>query len=106
MITKTRSNFLNNISVDGIQEKDINDMKWGKLTITRPITYYKINEGDIQRPDLVCNRIYGNMQYFWVLMKFNQIDDIWNDLTAGDIIKCPNALDIEHYFSVVKTNGR
>lgn len=102
MISKTRNDFLQTITVNGIQEKDINNMQWDKMTINRPITYYRISYNDIQRPDIISQKVYSTMQYFWVLMKFNEIDDVWNDLHEGDVIKCPSALDIEQYFSLVK----
>jgi hypothetical protein len=38
-------------------------------------------------------------------MKFNLIDDIWNDISVGDIIKCPSALDMEQYFATIITHG-
>jgi hypothetical protein len=63
-----------------------------------------VSYADLQRPDLICQKIYGNMQYFWVLMKFNEIDDIWNDINEGDVLMCPNTYDIEQYFSTVTTN--
>jgi hypothetical protein len=79
-------------------------MQWDKFTINRPITYYKVSYADLQRPDLICQKIYNTMQYFWVLMKFNEIDDIWNDISEGDMLKCPNTYDIEQYYSLVTTN--
>ena len=105
MIIKTRTNFSPTISIDGIQEKDINNTQWSKLIINRPISYYKVRDGDTQRPDLISLRVYGNVHYFWPLMKFNLIDDIWNDISVGDIIKCPSALDMEQYFATIITHG-
>ena len=104
MIAKTRSDFLQTVTAYNIQEKDINNMQWDEFVINRPITYYRVSYADMQRPDLICQKIYGTMQYFWVLMKFNEIDDIWNDIEAGDTIKCPNAFDIQQYYSLVTTN--
>lgn len=106
MISKGRPDFLMTVTINDIQEKDLNNMQWDKLVINRPISYYKLSYSDMQRPDLICAKIYGNMQYFWVLMKFNLIDDIWNDLTSGDVLKCPSGLDIEQYFAKTKTYGR
>ena len=105
MISKTRTDFLQTLTINNIQEKDLNNMQWDLFTINRPISYYKVSYEDRQRPDLICQKVYSNTQYFWVLMKFNEIDDIWNDITEGDVIMCPNALDIEQYFSIANTNG-
>jgi hypothetical protein len=104
MIAKTRSDFLQTVTAYNVKEKDINNMQWDKFVINRPITYYRVSHADLQRPDLICQKIYNTMQYFWVLMKFNEIDDIWNDITEGDTIMCPSFFDIEQYFSMVTTN--
>lgn len=103
MISKTRTNFIAPVIVNGKEERDINNMQWDLFVINRPITYYRITHSDIQRPDIICQKIYNNMQYFWILMKFNLIDDVWNDLVEGSVIMCPNSLDIEQFFSLATT---
>jgi len=103
MISKTRTNLCSTVTVNNIVERDINNCQWDKLNINRQIAYYKITQNDLQRPDLIAQKIYGTFQYWWVLMKFNQIDDCWNDMVVGDVIKCPNKLDIEEYFSTTKS---
>jgi hypothetical protein len=98
MITKTRSDFCQTITVNGIQEKDINLCQWELFSITRPLSYYQISDGDKARPDLLSLKIYGTMDYWWVLCKHNKIDDLWNDLVAGEYLECPNVQDIQDYY--------
>jgi hypothetical protein len=105
MIAKTRTDFCQIVTINGTPERDINNMQWNKLVINRPVSYYKLSYSDTQRPDLISMKVYGSMQYFWPLMKFNQIDDIWNDISIGDMIICPSGLDIEQYFATTKTYG-
>lgn len=105
MISKTRTNFIDIVTADGVQEKDINSMQWEKFVTNRPLSYYKLSYADLQRPDLICQKVYGSQQYFWVLMKFNEIDDIWNDIKVDDVLMCPNALDIDQFFSIANTYG-
>ena len=102
MITKSRDDFSQTITVNGIQEKDINDMSWDKFIISRPVTYYQINQGDIQRPDLLSLKIYGVMDYWWLLCKFNNIDDVFNDLVPGEYLQVPDASDITDFFTRVR----
>jgi hypothetical protein len=102
MISKTRTTLYPILSVDNIQERDINNSQWDKFQINRPISYYRITNSDIQRPDLISIKIYNSMSYWEVLMRFNNIFDCWNDLIPGEMLSCPHILDIEDWFSVVK----
>jgi len=102
MLTKSRSDFSQLITVDGVLERDINSCNWDQFIISRPITYYQINQGDIQRPDLLSLKIYGNMAYWWVLCKFNNIDDLWADLIPGEYLQVPSLQDIQDFYIRVK----
>lgn len=103
MITKNRSNFIQTVSINNTLERDLNNIQWDKLVIQRTISYYTVVLSDLQRPDIIASKVYGNMQYFWPLMKFNLVDDIWNDLYIGQVLNCPSPLDIEQYFAVTKS---
>jgi hypothetical protein len=103
MILRSRTNIYQLVSVDNISERDINNSQWNLLNIQRPITYYRVSYGDIQRPDLISLKIYGKIDYWWILMCFNEIYDCWNDLTDGQILNCPDILDIEDYLSKIKS---
>jgi hypothetical protein len=102
MITKTRSDFMPTVISNNVPEKDLLLNHWDQFEIKRPLSYYQIVESDIQRPDLLSLRVYNNYSYWWILMKFNGISDVWNDLTPGDVIKCPHILDCEMYTSLLK----
>lgn len=49
------------------------------------------------RPDLLSYRIYGDTQYWWLLLKYNNILDI-NELYNGRIIRYPSLDDIEYMY--------
>ncbi len=72
---------------------DIQDFK-----IIRPTTFYTIRYEDIQRPELLAYKLYGNQDYWWILMYVNEIHDVWNDITEGKIIKIPNIKDINEWY--------
>jgi hypothetical protein len=42
------------------------------------------------------------MDYWWVLCKFNNIDDLWADLIPGEYLQCPDAQDIADYYTRTK----
>ena len=120
-MSNNRSQFISSINIDGIIEKDFllnsfNEFKW-----TRPIKLYTLTYDDYMRPDLMSIRVYGDMSYWWILLKANPgLDDIYNDFAyddvteneypnsyrIGSVIKCPHIQDIKDYivYNKVKTN--
>jgi len=52
------------------------------------------------RPDLLSYRIYGDTQYWWILLLYNQIIDV-ESLVTGTILLYPSISDLESlYFSL------
>jgi hypothetical protein len=98
-----RTNFYDKSEVDGRLEPDFISNYYNKyFKINRPVQFYTISRDDIQRPDLISIRTLGDQKYWWIIAKYNQIDDVWNDLIPGDVIKIPNIQDIEEFFVVAK----
>ncbi len=58
--------------------------------------YYKIVT-EIGRPDMLAYHIYGDTQYWWVLMWYNSLLSP-NDLTAGLEIKYPALGTVESLY--------
>jgi len=52
------------------------------LTVTKPFEF---------RPDLVSYRVYGTADYWWKILQFNQINDIFG-FKAGLNIRIPTNL--------------
>lgn len=48
---------------------------------------YTITETDVGRPDLISLKLYGTIDYWWMLMRANGISDVFNDLFVGLKIK-------------------
>jgi hypothetical protein len=55
--------------------------------------FYEINPGLNYRPDLVSNNFYGVPDYWWLIMEYNGIYDIF-DFTSGKIIRLPPVTEI------------
>jgi hypothetical protein len=52
------------------------------------------------RPDLLSYRIYGDTQYWWILLYYNSIIDV-ESLTLNTIVSYPSLTDLESlYFSL------
>ncbi len=103
MIDKTRSEFMGVILANK-EERDLSNTNFSLFQALRPLSYYTIKYGDIGRPDLISQRVYGTVKYWWIICKFNQIDDVWNDIKAGVSIKLPNIQDIKEFYSSVDVN--
>lgn len=97
-----RSNFYNKQIVNGKLENDLIDNYWNYFIIKRPLKQYAISKLFIQRPDLLSLKLYGTMKYWWILAKFNNIDDWWNDIEVGDSIQVPDKSDIDDWYLDVR----
>tara|TARA_R110001592_G_scaffold362233_3_gene675465 strand:+ start:10689 stop:11006 length:318 start_codon:yes stop_codon:yes gene_type:complete len=93
-----RENFSNKNNVNGINEVDLPNNKFNEYKFGNQTTYYKVREGEIQRPDLICYNVYGTTDKWWLLMKYNKVEDVWNDLFVGMILEVPSTRDLEQYY--------
>lgn len=58
------------LSIDILRRfKPLNDV------IRKAALYYPYAVNDGERPDVVAHKIYGNADYHWILMMFNEMDD-------------------------------
>lgn len=65
-----------------------------------PTAGYFVIGGEEFRPDSVSAKIYGNDQYWWIIMVYNDILDV-NSLISGRSVKYPTLSDLEDvYFSL------
>lgn len=83
-----RTNFLTTNQVDGINEKDLGSIDFGDFDFGS-VQYYECSQMDVGRPDRISKIIYGTSNYWWFLMWFNGITDVWNDIRDTMIIKYP-----------------
>jgi hypothetical protein len=96
----TRTNFYPKVIVDGIEECDLlNNFFNRAFKIQRDVGFYTLRQQDIYRPDLLSYKFYGTPDLWWILYKFNKIEDVWNDLEVGKVIQVPDRADIEDFYS-------
>jgi Base plate wedge protein 53 len=89
-----RTDFFNIITVNGNKEYDYLYNSLSGFVMNYPISYYQITESDVMRPDLISYKIYGTVDYWWLILFVNDIQDPLNDIKSGTIIKIPSILDI------------
>ena len=97
-----RTNFTEEVVVDGILEQDLGDNNWDLFEVKRPMTFFTLSRSYIGRPDLLSIKLYGKQTYWWILAKANNIDDFWNDINVGEVIDVPDIRDIEDWYSEVE----
>lgn len=54
------------------------------------------------RPDLISFKIYGDVQFWWVIMIYNNIVDV-DDLNIGRILSIPDIDSLEDLFFSLKS---
>jgi len=101
-----RSNFCEEELVDDNLEMDLVNNHFDLFEIKRPTNYFTVSRTFIQRPDLLSLKVYGKMNYWWIIFKVNNIDDIWNDLHIDDVLQIPDIRDIEDWYIKVKSSRR
>lgn len=93
----TRTNFLQTVNVDDVLQKDLGSFELPPHYKFDNVSYYKVREVDVARPDLISYRCYGTTNYWWFLMEYNGICDIWNDIFEDQILEIPSLNDIRTY---------
>lgn len=100
----SRTKFISKNLVNGIQENDLPFNDFDFSFFKRPRTTYMIREDDIQRPDLISYKNYGKVNYWWIIMKLNKIEDVWNDLEVGNTLQMPHINDINDFVRISARN--
>lgn len=102
-----RTNFLKELTNDdGYQEYDLILNNWDLFELNNQVKFDTIQQVDKQRPDFLSFRLYGDSQYWWLICKVNNIDDIWNDMYVGMDIIVPDVRDVNDFYSRVKKRFR
>jgi hypothetical protein len=94
----SRTKFYNETTVDTTVEIDFLDHNLSKFSPRYKTTKYRVNETDLQRPDLISYRVYGTVNYWWIVLVFNGIQNPFTEIEVGDIINLPNILDIYDFY--------
>jgi hypothetical protein len=65
---------------------------WERLSLGRDIneTYFTVTGKYCVRPDLISYDQYGNEEYAWLVLQYNNIVDLNEELTNGATIKLPS----------------
>lgn len=89
-----RTNFYHTLVVDKVEELDFLWHSLSKFSMTYDPTYYRVIAADLIRPDMISYKCYGTVNFWWVILLVNGIENPFIDLQEGDLLKVPSKLDI------------
>jgi len=64
---------------------------WERNVLAEDTTdlFFDVSNRTEGRPDLIAYEVYGSTTYMWVVLQFNNIIDINEELISGAVIKLP-----------------
>ena len=89
-----RLDFFPVVTVDGLDEVDQIGGNLSKFTPVRQVSYYRVAQEDLMRPDLISQKAYGTVSFWWVICLVNDLSNPFTDLEVGTLLKVPNILDV------------
>ena len=69
-----------------------------------PVRGQFVVEGEEARPDRLSYRIYGNTQYWWILLMYNKKQDP-DAIASGDVINYPSLQELEQLLFSLKAKA-
>ena len=102
-----RTNFYNQMQVKSDDSNDISEIDLVnsyfylfKTTVTP--RRYQIDRYTECRPDKISSYVYNDTTFWWIIMKYNDIMDVFTELPTGMILSIPDMYDIQNWYSAVK----
>lgn len=89
-----RTDFFEKVTVDGVEERDFLRNPLSKFPMNYRPLYYRVTAADFMRPWLISYKCYGVVDFWWLLMFLNDIENPFTDLEEGMILTVPNRIDI------------
>jgi len=89
-----RINFYTVETVDSVPELDFLHNSLSEFTLKYSPAYYRVTGVDLMKPFLISKKFYDTVNFWWLIMLINGVDNPLVDLTVGQILKIPNKLDI------------
>lgn len=100
----SRTKFLETNTINNVVEYDLSSFHTGDFDFGDEMLVM-VRAEEVGRPDLISNKIYGTQTYWWFILWYNGIMDVWNDLHLGLVLRVPT-LDKVREFMRLKQNGQ
>jgi len=92
-----RLTFYNERIVDSTKELDFLWHSLSEFKMEYEPVHYRIRSSDILRPDMISYKCYGVVDFWWIILLVNGIDNPFTDLVEGDLLTVPSKLDIYNF---------
>jgi len=92
-----RTRFYKKVTVDGVDELDFLYNNLSDFTFQYEPEYYRITDSDVPDPPLISYKAYGSVEFWWIILLVNEIEDPFNELIPGTILTIPHKLDIYNF---------
>ena len=93
-----RTKFYNTAVVNDIKEVDHLYNTLSSFTMTYTPSYYRTNSHDVSQPDLISKKMYNTERYWWIICLVNKIQNPFDELEEGIILKIPSIYDIYDFY--------
>lgn len=81
--------------ITNLSERDLISLDFKTFAPLDSILSMTVEDMFIGRPDLISYSVYGTVDYWWLLMMVNGIEDIWNDLVPGLVLAVLSPRDMK-----------
>lgn len=99
---KRRKDLFSRVEVDGNTELDYLSSGFVHMGIEK-YERFRVPSYMAGRPDLISYAHYGQPDYGWLILEYNDIFDPWDEITAGTVLKIPS---IKEYYNFYNKNKK
>jgi len=91
-------------------DRDLNQVYFGtwrvpKIIENKPVSIHRVKPEELNRPDLIAFRVYGNSTLFWVIAVRNNLLLPLRDMSVGQALVCPHLDDVMRAISSSFSNN-
>ncbi len=95
----SRSKFLKTVDIEStFAEKDLITNNIADFDFKRPMRFHTVTASEIGRPDMISFKNYNQVNLWWIIGKVNGVEDFFNDLQVGQVLRIPARADIDEMY--------
>lgn len=95
---KRRKDLFSRVEVDGNTELDYLSSGFVYLEIDKYETF-KVPSYMAGRPDIISYVHYGEPNYGWLILEYNDILDPWDEILSGTNLRIPSIKDYYNFYN-------
>ena len=92
-----RTLFYKVFTTNGVKELDFLYNTLSDFEVTIEPKRYRVDDSDVPDPALISYKCYGTVNFWWVILVVNGIQNPFEELTPGTLLTVPNVIDIYNF---------